>query len=83
MQNAEGCLTASCGFTCGSDEEAELKRTAIERADTRIMLFDSSKIDHTSTFTFCGIDDLDIIVTEDGLPDELRARCEAAGVRIP
>ena len=74
--------STSCGFTCGSDEEAELKRTAIERADARIMLFDSSKIDHASTFTFCDIDDLDIIVTEDGLPAELQARCEAAGVRI-
>ena len=74
--------SAACGFTCGSDEEAELKRAAIARADERIMLFDSSKLEHVSTFTFCDIDDLDVIVTEDGLPDELRARCEAAGVRI-
>ena len=46
------------------------------------MLFDSSKIDHASTFTFCDIDDIDIIVTEDGLPAELQARCQAAGVHI-
>ena len=74
--------TPDSGFTCGSDEEAELKRVAIARADTRIMLLDSSKVDRTSTFTFCDISDLDVIVTEGDLPDELKMRCEKAGVRI-
>ena len=46
------------------------------------MLLDSSKVDRTSTFTFCDISDLDVIVTEGDLPDELKMRCEKAGVRI-
>ena len=41
------------GFTCGNNEEAMLKRTAIEQAEQVVVLMDASKTDIKSTYTIC------------------------------
>lgn len=73
---------AGDGFGCGSDEEAELKRTCIERSEQRIVLMDASKIGRAATFTFCDLADIDIVVTDGDAPDDFLARCAAAGVEV-
>ena len=70
------------GFTCEVDEQAALKRVAINQGDEIVMLMDSHKVEKPGTFRFCGLDDLDVIVSDGQLPASFCAACEEAGVRI-
>ncbi|MBQ9059361.1 MAG: DeoR/GlpR transcriptional regulator [Atopobiaceae bacterium] len=70
------------GFTCGSDEEAALKQACIEQAAQTIVLMDSSKVGHRSTFSICDLNDIDILICDDQVSDDLRQRCHAAGVQV-
>ena len=65
---------SDAGFSCGRESEAEIKRFASEKARSRIMLMDSSKIGKVFPHTFLKLDMLDVIVTEKDpseLPEEL------------
>ncbi len=74
--------TEATGFACGSDEEANLKRACIERSDEVVLLMDSSKVGTRSTFSFCGFDNVDIIVSDGNLPSTFLAHCRNAGVKV-
>lgn len=67
--------SAKAGFTCGNNEEAMLKRTAIDQADQVIVLMDSSKTEVRSTYTICGLEDVDIIISDGELPESFLADC--------
>ena len=64
------------GFTCGNSEEAMLKRTAIAQAEQVIVLMDSSKTDVKSTYTICGLSDVDVIISDGKLPEDFLLECE-------
>lgn len=70
------------GFACGSNEEAGLKQACIERADEVIALMDSSKVNLRSTFSVCGLEQIDIIVSDDELPEDFKQACANNGVEI-
>ena len=70
------------GFTCGSYEEAALKKAAMRRAERRVALMDSSKINQKSIFTFAAINEVDMIISDGGLPEEFINECLKAGVEI-
>lgn len=70
------------GFSCGSEEEARLKRTAAEQARKVIMLMDSSKASRRSTFSFCDLSQPDVLVGDGGLGAEATAALAAAGVEV-
>lgn len=61
------------GFTCGNVYDCELKREVLERAALRIMLMDSSKAGSMMPYTFARPGDIDILITDDGISDELRS----------
>lgn len=73
---------ASTGFTCGSDEEAALKRACIARAEQTIVLMDSSKPGRRSTFKICDLADVDVVVSDGGLSDDFLKACADAGVEV-
>lgn len=78
-------VTGYCGqtgFNCGVDEEAILKRTVMERTGQVVILMDSSKIDVKSTYSICGLENVDIIVSDGNLPEEFKASCEKYSVEI-
>ena len=54
----------TAGLSCGSDEEAELKRACLEQAEQKVLLLDSTKLGKISTFAICDIDQFDVIVTD-------------------
>jgi DeoR family transcriptional regulator of aga operon len=60
------------GFNCGAAEESELKKNAMARADTVIMLMDSSKVGVLNPFVFASIKDIDVVITDDELDPEIR-----------
>lgn len=78
-------VTSYCeqtGFNCGVDEEAVLKSTVLHQAEQKILLMDSSKVGVKSTYSFCTFSDVDIIISDDNLPEEFREDCKKHGVQI-
>lgn len=73
---------STAGFTCGIYEEAVLKQTAIRQADQVIALMDTSKIGVKSTFTVCGLEEIDVVVSDGKLPEEFLAECEKCHVEV-
>lgn len=70
------------GFSCGVEEEYMLKREAIRHAEKIIMLMDSKKVGFTSTYSTARVSDVDILVTDDELPEDIRAELLQSGVEL-
>ncbi len=70
------------GFTCGNQEEAILKCTAIRQSEEVIVLMDSSKLDRKGTYSICGLDDIDILVSDGHLPPDFRRECRDHKVTV-
>lgn len=70
------------GFTCGIYEEAVLKQTAIRQAEQVIALMDTSKIGVKSTYHVCGLEQIDVIVSDGRLPKSFLAECEKYQVEV-
>ncbi len=70
------------GLSCGSDEEAELKRCCLEQAEQKILLIDSTKVGKASTFSICDVDQFDVVVTDGNMPQEFIERCRAADADV-
>ena len=74
--------SADTGFTCESDEEADLKKTCMARASKVVMLMDSSKVDKRGTFRICGLEDIDVLVSDGELPRDMLLRCADNNVEV-
>ena len=59
------------GFTVSNIFECELKKKVVSRAKKVIMLMDSTKIYKDLPFTFVQLDDIDVLITENPLPDDI------------
>lgn len=75
-------FTLEHGFTCGTEDECELKRAAIKNSDTVVALMDSSKVGVVSTFTYAALKDVDIIVSDGELSGKIKSALEEAGVSV-
>lgn len=78
-------VTSYCeptGFNCGVEDEAFLKISVIQRADQRIVLMDSSKVDVKNTYSICKLSDVDIIISDGNLPDEFLEECRKYNVQV-
>ena len=73
---------AVAGFSCGSEEEARLKRAAAEQARQVLMLMDSSKESRRSTFSFCDLSQADVVVSDGRLSDGAVAALSSVGALI-
>lgn len=70
------------GFNCGHAEENALKRFVIDRAGETILLMDSSKVGKSSIFTYCTLDQADILVSDNALSASFRENCKAHQVKV-
>lgn len=70
------------GFTCESAEDAELKRAVISKANTVIVLMDSSKVNINGTYTICDLKEVDTVVSDSKLPIEFIEKCKLEGVEV-
>lgn len=70
------------GFSCGMEEEAQLKRAVIAQAERSYVLMDAGKVGLTSAFTFAALEDIDGIVSDDALPDEVIAACRSRDKQV-
>jgi DeoR family ulaG and ulaABCDEF operon transcriptional repressor len=58
------------------------ERRLIDRADQVILLVDSTKFHSSSGAIVCGLDEVDIIVTDEGISDDAIRLIDQAGVRL-
>ena len=58
------------------------ERRLIDRAEQVILLVDSSKFASSSGAIVCGLDEVDVLVTDAGIGPEMAAMVEGAGVRL-
>ena len=57
-------------------EEGRIQQLAFSKADSRYLIADSSKIGKRDFYTFCRLDNLDVVVCEPGITAEDRAAIE-------
>ena len=70
------------GFSCGNVYDCELKREILKKATRRIMLMDSSKIGSSMPYTFANCSDIDVLITDDGISNELRSFFIENGTKV-
>ncbi|MBY4797066.1 DeoR/GlpR family DNA-binding transcription regulator [Collinsella sp. AGMB00827] len=80
---ARSCFLGATAFsfeyelTADNYEGASIKRAFMRRSERSIMLLDSSKIDHFAPVSFANLEDIDVLITDDGISDIARTRIEA------
>lgn len=75
-------LDLNYGITCGTGEEASITQKMIQSAQTSIVLTDSSKVGQRGFARICEVGDIDILITDSGMPMETRQRIEKMGVKL-
>ncbi len=75
-------LSAQWGITELTDEEAEVQRTALERAERVVVIADGSKIGGATSAVVAPADRIRTIVTDASAPGPELARLRSAGIEI-
>lgn len=79
---ASSAFSPDSGFTCGDYFEAELKKLVIKKAHTVIMMMDMSKMDCGMPYTFAKISDIDVLITDQALPEKIVKMMKKAKVTL-
>ena len=69
------------GFTCGSLNESQLKKSVINKSRITVMLLDHDKVGNNLPYTFSSLGSIDILIT-DVLTDELLFEAERNNVTV-
>ncbi|GAA2371772.1 DeoR/GlpR family DNA-binding transcription regulator [Streptomyces cuspidosporus] len=75
-------LDLTRGATAHHEGEASINHLMARRAERVVVVADSTKLGHRAFARICAIDEIDVLVTDTGAPDELVARFTEAGVRV-
>jgi DeoR family fructose operon transcriptional repressor len=70
------------GFTTPDDAEAAVKRAMVRSGQRVVVLADSSKLGREHLVRFAAIEDVDVLVTDEGADPETVAELEKAGVEV-
>lgn len=70
------------GITCANNYEVLTKRTALQSAQTKILIADSSKFGKIRPAYFAQLNEIDIIITDTGLTAEWKNIIEQAGIKL-
>lgn len=73
---------ADAGFSCEVLMESYLKQAVLQQSAEKIILMDSSKIDKKSTFHICGLQDVNMVISDRNINKEFQEECERAGVHL-
>jgi DeoR family deoxyribose operon repressor len=77
-----GGVSDSLGVTCVDASEAELKKAAIQCAQSRILLVDSTKLGRVTPSWFASLEDFDAIVTDSGISMEYVEIARSRGIAL-
>ncbi len=65
-------FTMENGFSCSSQVEAELLRVICKKAKSLYMMLDASKIGKIKPYTFARPEDINVLITDDDFPEDLK-----------
>ncbi|MGM9786326.1 MAG: DeoR/GlpR family DNA-binding transcription regulator [Candidatus Cryptobacteroides sp.] len=79
-----GCdgINLETGITCSNLEEARLTTVMMKACTQTVVLADSSKFGRRGYGKIGNVEDIDIIITDSGIPDNMRQQIEDLGVQI-
>lgn len=75
-------IDSNFGITCATAEEATLTQKMMRASAKNIVLADSSKFGRRGFGRICSLDQVDCIVTDDGISELYRKLIEEAGVDL-
>ena len=75
-------ISAGHGFSTPDEGEAAVKRAMIRAAQRVVVLADSSKLGREHLVRFAAVEDIDVLVTDDGADPGLVAVLEQRGVEV-
>lgn len=75
-------LTVERGLTTPDQAEAAVKAAMVAAARRAIVLCDHSKIGNDCFARFASLADIDLLISDDGLDEDVAAEIEAAGPRV-
>ncbi|MBB1245476.1 DeoR/GlpR transcriptional regulator [Streptomyces durbertensis] len=75
-------VDARLGVMAHHEDEAAVSRLFVERAQRVVVATDSSKLGRRAFARICGLDRVDVLVTDTGVSEEAAARLGEAGVRV-
>ena len=75
-------LDLEYGLTCGTGEEASITQKMMNSSQTRIVLTDSTKLGKRGFARICDVGDIDILITDSGMPMDVRRQIEDLGVKL-
>jgi DeoR family transcriptional regulator of aga operon len=79
-----GCsgIDPQFGISMSDEAEAAMGRAFKGAADRVILLADHSKVGRRTFARFCRLPEVDLLITDDGLPADQRGELEAAGLHL-
>ena len=75
-------LDLSSGVITAFVDEARLTRAMMNAAGKSILLADSSKVGKTGFGKICNLRDVDVLITDTGLPENVKDKFEEAGISV-
>ena len=75
-------FTPENGFSCSSQVEAELLRVICKKAKFLYMMLDSSKIGKIKPYTFARPEDINVLITDDEFPVDLKNDFKAKDIVV-
>ena len=75
-------LEAEHGLSTPDSDEAGTKRAIVAAARRVVVLTDSSKIGAAAPVRFARLDEVDCLVTDDGIEDGVRRHLEELGIEV-
>lgn len=66
-------FTPENGFSCESQVESDLLKMIRAKTKSLYMMLDSSKVGKIMPYTFANVDDIDVLITDDEFPADLKA----------
>jgi DeoR/GlpR family transcriptional regulator of sugar metabolism len=76
-----GC-SVDAGFTCGTEADMLIKRLAIQKAHTSVVMCGSDKFNSLMPYTFARLQDVDYVITEGDIPAAFVEEAKKAGVKL-
>ena len=76
-----GC-SLDAGFTCGTEGDMLVKRLAIQKAHTSVIMCGSDKFNCLMPYTFAKLSDVNYVITDGTVPADFMAEAQKYGVKI-
>ncbi len=75
-------FNVECGLSTPNIEEANINQVMLSMADQVVAVFDSSKVNKRSFAFIASVDKIDVIVTDNRLPSNLRTQLRSIGLQL-